>query len=123
MQPFKQAIRRFHHRLSDIDALPQLTLLGIIVGVLASLCIVAFRLLIEVPLAFFLPQHNENFEALSASLHFFIPVIGALHWPGSSQRSRSSCHPRCEFPYGCLVETQAARECSAPLAVTGLQQH
>lgn len=39
----------FRDRLADVDALPQLTLLGLLTGILAGLVIIAFRLLVEVP--------------------------------------------------------------------------
>ncbi len=67
----------FRHSLADTNALPQITLVGAIMGVLASLLIVAFRLLIELSLESALPEHTENFEALPPVMHFSLPVIGA----------------------------------------------
>ncbi|WP_238582290.1 chloride channel protein [Cellvibrio sp. OA-2007] len=67
----------FRDRLADVDSLPQLTLLGLLTGILAGLIIIAFRLLIEVPLGYWLPDSFENFEALDPSLHFYLPLIGA----------------------------------------------
>jgi H+/Cl- antiporter ClcA len=74
----KKRVDDFRHSLADIDALPQLTLIGVIVGLFAGLLIVIFRLLIDLPLTFFLPDNPENFEALSSALHFLLPVIGAI---------------------------------------------
>lgn len=73
----QKSIDQFRHRLSDIDALPQLTLVGIIIGLFAGVVIVLFRLAIDVPLQYLLPSHAENFEALPSYLHFLLPVIGA----------------------------------------------
>ncbi len=73
-----QFINQFRNRLSDIDALPQLTLLGAIIGLVTGLLIVVFRLAIEIPLGYLLPFNNENFEGLSSIWHFALPVSGAL---------------------------------------------
>ncbi len=70
--------KQFRQSLASIDALPQLTLIGLIVGFLAGGLIVIFRLLIEVPLAYILPTHIENFEGLHQSLHFLLPVSGGI---------------------------------------------
>lgn len=78
MLTLQQRIKQFRHSLADIDALPQLTLLGVVVGLLSGLLIIAFRLLIEIPLSWGLPGHSENFEGLPPILHFFLPVIGAI---------------------------------------------
>ena len=74
----RNALARFRHRLADIDALPQLTLLGIAIGCAAGLLIVLFRYAIELPLSYILPGNNENFEGLSHFWHFALPVAGAL---------------------------------------------
>jgi H+/Cl- antiporter ClcA len=74
---FKNRLTNFRHRLADFDALPQLTLLGIIIGCAAGVLLVLFRLAIEIPLNFFLPGDNENFEGLASHWHFALPVIGA----------------------------------------------
>ncbi len=73
-----QLAEQLRTRLADINALPQLTLLGLLSGILAGLVIVAFRLVVELPLAWFLPEHGENFEALSRGLRFLLPLTGAL---------------------------------------------
>lgn len=65
-------------RLAGINALPQLTLLGLITGILAGLIIVAFRWITTLPLDFSLTEHAENFEALSDTARFFLPVCGGL---------------------------------------------
>jgi chloride channel protein, CIC family len=69
-----------HFRLSlhKIDALPQLTLVGIVIGLLAGGLVTGFRLLIESTLYALLPVHIENFEALSPLQAFLFPITGAL---------------------------------------------
>ncbi len=75
---FAQRISQFRHSLADINALPQLTAIGILIGLFASLLIIAFRLLIAIPLDFFLPEHNENFEGLPTLAHLLLPLGGAI---------------------------------------------
>lgn len=65
-------------QLAHIEALPQLTLLGLLTGILASFIIVLFRWMVDIPLAFSLPVHSENFEALPSATRFFLPVAGGL---------------------------------------------
>lgn len=71
-------ISTFRQKLAHIDALPQLTIIGIIVGITVGLIIIAFRLLIEKGALLFLNEHSENFEALPVHLHFFLPFCGAI---------------------------------------------
>lgn len=72
------ATDNFRHQLAYIDALPQLTLLGLVSGLLAALVIVALRLLIEVPLTWALPGGPENFEGLAPYWYFLLPVCGGF---------------------------------------------
>ncbi|MFL0804403.1 MAG: chloride channel protein [Agarilytica sp.] len=58
-------LAELRHSLSYIDALPQLTILGLLVGLMTGLIIVGFRWLIDLPLSSFLPVSGENFEAAS----------------------------------------------------------
>ena len=91
-------LRQFRYRLSDIDALPQLTLLGAAIGCVAGSLIVLFRLSIEIPLSYFLPLNNDNFEGLTPLWQFGLPVIGAFiigtgfHFLDSKQRHVSIGH-------------------------------
>lgn len=71
------ASERWRDRLSGMDALPLLTILGLLTGVIAGTVIVIFRLMVEIPLHFILPEHTENFEGLSKSWHFWLPFLGA----------------------------------------------
>lgn len=68
----------FRHQLAHLDALPQLTILGLVSGLAAALVIIAFRFLIDGPLTLVLDGHSENFESLSPIWHFGLPVIGSL---------------------------------------------
>lgn len=71
-----RAMAEFRHSLSYIDALPQLTFLGFLVGILTGIIIVAFRGLVELPLTWLLPGHGENFEALSPHERVFLITLG-----------------------------------------------
>ncbi|MBR9913170.1 MAG: chloride channel protein, partial [Gammaproteobacteria bacterium] len=55
---------RLRHQLAHLDALPQLTILGFFAGLAAAGIIVAFRLLIDLPLAAAFASSSENFESL-----------------------------------------------------------
>ncbi len=74
----RKALQQFRYSLSFVDALPQLTLLGFIVGVCTGLIIVVFRLLIEVPLNLLLPAGADSFEALDPPLRVALIVGGLL---------------------------------------------
>jgi H+/Cl- antiporter ClcA len=65
-------------QLAGADSLPQLTLLGLLTGIIAGAVIVLFRWVVEIPLGHFLPGHFENFEAVSSLVHFALPLTGAV---------------------------------------------
>lgn len=72
-------LEKIRLKLAGAEALPLLALLGIVVGVFAAMIIIAFRLVIETSQAAFLPQGNvENYEALSLTMRFVLPFLGAL---------------------------------------------
>lgn len=72
-------LKRFRTRLADVDALPQLAILGLLSGLLAGGVIILFRLTIEYIQAGFLPGGDtENYEALPATLRFLLPTAGGL---------------------------------------------
>jgi len=64
---FNHRLNNFRHALSYYDALPQLTLLGLIVGLFTGSIIIGFRFLIENPLSLLLTEHSDNFEILSVA--------------------------------------------------------
>ncbi len=74
----QQAAERWRNRLAHVDALPQLTLLGLASGLLAGSVIIGFRLLVEGSLGQLLPEHGEYFEGLPPHIRFALPIAGAL---------------------------------------------
>lgn len=84
MQKFRQhltdnVIPVFRRRLSGVDALPQLALLGLLSGVFTGFVILLFRFAIEVPLGYFLPDgDSEAFEALAPITRGVLPLTGAI---------------------------------------------
>ncbi len=75
---FDQRIDKFRQRLAHVDALPQLTLLGLLSGIAAALIIVAFRLCVDGSLQLFLGNNIDSFESLAPLWRFLLPVAGAL---------------------------------------------
>lgn len=65
-------------QLAGADSLPQLTLLGLLTGIIAGAVIVLFRWAVEIPLGYFLPGNFENFEAINSVVHFVLPLSGAV---------------------------------------------
>lgn len=72
-------LEKLRMRLANVDALPQLALLGFVVGILSGAIIIAFRMLIEFSQSAFLPSAQpENYEGLSVTARLLIPSIGGL---------------------------------------------
>lgn len=74
----KHSTESLRDQLANGDSLPQLTLLGLLTGLIAGAIIVLFRWTVEIPLSHFLPDNFENFEALSRYAHFLLPFAGAI---------------------------------------------
>lgn len=73
------SIQHFRQRLAHTEALPQMVVLGIMCGLICGIVLGVFRLLLELPLSYFLPSNDyENFEGLSQGLRFILPIIGSL---------------------------------------------
>jgi len=69
----------FRRRLSGVDALPQLAVLGLLSGLITGGVILVFRLAIEWPLEYFLPgDGSESFEELDLLTRGLLPLTGAL---------------------------------------------
>ena len=69
----------FRRKLSGVDALPQLAVLGLLSGIVTGGVILLFRLAIEWPLEHFLPgQGSESFEELDLFTRGLLPLAGAL---------------------------------------------
>ena len=69
--------REFREALTQVDALPQLSFLALIVGVFTGLIIVAFRLALESSHWFCQWVVRENFEALSPELRVILIMAGS----------------------------------------------
>jgi len=70
---------RFRLAMARVDAIPQMGLMGIFTGAISASVIIAFRLMIESIQSLLLPDGNaENYEGLSTTWQFLMPVIGAL---------------------------------------------
>lgn len=78
IERFKLKVESLRDQLAGADSLPLLTLLGLMTGIIAGAVIVLFRWMVEIPLAFFLPDSFENFEAISSTMHFALPLTGAV---------------------------------------------
>lgn len=78
LQRLRSAFHQFRYSISYVDALPQLTFLGLLVGLVTGLIIIVFRLCIEIPLAHFLPGGVDDFEHLSAPSRVILIVGGSV---------------------------------------------
>ena len=66
-------------RVAGIDALPQLAMLAIPVGLLSGGVIILLRLLVESGAALYMPgADGENFEELSLLMRVALPTVGGL---------------------------------------------
>ncbi|MFO7582315.1 chloride channel protein [Guyparkeria sp.] len=78
-RPISRFIERLRLRLAQPDALLQVTLLGLIAGLIAALLVVAFRLALEGLQVYGLGLPGaERYEALPPEWRLGLPVIGAL---------------------------------------------
>jgi CIC family chloride channel protein len=72
-------LEKLRIKLAEVDALPQLAILGVCSGAVAGIVITVFRLLVEGSQAGFLPDANpENYEALAPLWRFVLPVLGGF---------------------------------------------
>ena len=78
-RPISRFVERLRLRLAQPDALLQVTLLGLIAGLIAALLVVAFRLALEGLQVYGLGLPGaERYEALPPEWRLGLPVIGAL---------------------------------------------
>lgn len=69
----------FRRRLAHVDALPQLSLIALITGLLTGVVMTAFRLAVEEPLIALLPGGDEEaFESLPDLAVLLLPTLGGL---------------------------------------------
>ena len=74
-----QWLDNFGVRVASLDALPQLSMLAIPVGLLSGGIIIAFRLLVESSQGLFLPGGSvENYEGLALLTRLLLPAAGGL---------------------------------------------
>ena len=74
-----QGLDKLRLQTARPDALIQLSILGLIVGLVTGITIVAFLYVIDTGLRYLLPSNDvENFEGLSLTARFIFPVIGAV---------------------------------------------
>jgi len=84
-------LEKLRLRLATAEALPLLSLLGVLTGFLAGGVILAFRWTIETLQAHYLPGGPEQFETLDWSYRLWVPIAGGLligllfQWAGRAQ--------------------------------------
>jgi CIC family chloride channel protein len=76
--PNKFTIRGFRRSLASIEALPQFAILGVVSGIVTGLVILAFRTLMERPLANLMAGGPDDFESLDPNLLLLMPLAGAV---------------------------------------------
>ena len=72
------SLHQLRIRLSSADALPQLTAIGMLIGLLAGGLLILFREIVTGSTSFWLSGGDEHFETLSDLLRLIIPIIGSL---------------------------------------------
>ncbi|MFA5529832.1 MAG: chloride channel protein [Thiohalomonadaceae bacterium] len=77
-QPHTTALERLRLKLARADALIQLSILGVLCGLLAGLVIIVFRFSLEQVQAWLLTSHPEDYERLGLKERFLIPAIGGV---------------------------------------------
>ncbi|HSH57390.1 MAG TPA: chloride channel protein [Halomonas sp.] len=74
-----QGLERFRHQLANVDALPQLCVLGVVTGVLTGILMVGFRSLLELGGWWLFPTNSpEAFEPIPPVLRSLMPLGAAL---------------------------------------------
>ena len=69
-------LESFRRQLANVDALPQLCVLGLVSGVITGAVMVAFRLLLEAGAALYMPDGDpEAFEGLTPWLRALLPIM------------------------------------------------
>jgi len=97
-QKSSHKFEHFRDRLAYIDALPQLTILGLVSGIIAAGIIVLFRLAIDYGQTLFLSANQGGFEQLDPIWRFALPAVGAVvigisfHFLNKEDRNISVSH-------------------------------
>lgn len=76
--PFSTTLERLRLKLARADAVIQLSVLGVLCGLLAGLVIIAFRLSLEQAQGWLLASHPEDYESLGQAERFLFPVAGGV---------------------------------------------
>ncbi|MBU2708052.1 chloride channel protein [Zooshikella marina] len=73
-------LERFRHQVADVNALPQLAILGFFSGLFSGMVVILFRHAVELPLQHILPNFDdENFEGLTLVERIGLPLfVGML---------------------------------------------
>lgn len=71
-------MQNFRRQLASLDATAHFAVLGVASGLVTGIIILAFRKLIEIPLAGLLPGGTDNFEGLTWQLYFLLPFSGGI---------------------------------------------
>lgn len=72
-------LESFRRQLANVDALPQLCLLGLVSGVITGAVMVAFRLLLEAGAALYMTDGDpEAFEGMAPWLRALLPMLAVL---------------------------------------------
>jgi CIC family chloride channel protein len=77
-QAAQAQLEAFRLRVSRPDALPELSFLGVIAGLLAGVVIIAFRLVVEGTQSAFLTAGPGDYEHLAATWRLLLPIAGGL---------------------------------------------
>lgn len=91
-------LKQLRLALSQVDALPQLSVIAVIVGICTGLIIVAFRLALETPYLLLPMNGPESFESLSPLTRVLLILFGtviiatALHQLDKYKRQMSVAH-------------------------------
>lgn len=78
IQGWRRRLDRLQLRLSRADAVLELSLLGLLSGVVAGLISILFRLLVENSQALFLTDPPGSYETLSSWMRLVLPIGGGL---------------------------------------------
>ncbi len=74
----KLSLNALRIRLSSSEALPQLTILGLLTGLFAGTLLIGFRELLTLISTTLVPEGEDHFESLSALHRFLLPLAGAV---------------------------------------------
>ena len=73
-----QTLHQLRVKLSGTEALPQLTAVGLLIGLLAGGLLILFREAVTLTTSLWLYRSEEHFETANDALRFLIPVVGSL---------------------------------------------